>query len=401
MPGPDEDRGHGAEPLRQRPPSRATSSRTGRCRARSGAPPGPAPRPRRASTSIRPMSRPSPQYAAKSAARIPGPRPAPPRSARFVRLAGPRTEARHAQREAQRRRPRADERLPARVLRGRPERIGAGKSSKARACTAAPPAARRRRATAYVREGAGVVEEDGDGASRLHDRGLGVTRLRRRGCRCAAVRGAHGVGDAGKQRRAAAAEPAITKNASPPRRAQFPRVAPAQGRPLILRGHLRCEPPVSTGGAACQRRRREFESSPAHREQRAGADARGARLRGGAAPPLRPERQACWRRARRARTASARASCRTSWRRPAASARASGTSRPPPDLQDRRVEITGPVERKMMINALNSGANVFMADFEDAISPTWENVVAGPGQPAGRRAPARSASPARRARNTR
>ena len=50
---------------------------------------------------------------------------------------------------------------------------------------------------------------------------------------------------------------------------------------------------------------------------------------------------------------------------------------PPRDLQDRRVEITGPVERKMMINALNSGASVFMADFEDACSPTWANVVAG------------------------
>src|SRR2546421_2979710 len=49
----------------------------------------------------------------------------------------------------------------------------------------------------------------------------------------------------------------------------------------------------------------------------------------------------------------------------------------PADLQNRRVEITGPVERKMMINALNSGANVFMADFEDANSPTWENCVAG------------------------
>jgi malate synthase len=49
----------------------------------------------------------------------------------------------------------------------------------------------------------------------------------------------------------------------------------------------------------------------------------------------------------------------------------------PPDLQDRRVEITGPVERKMMINALNSGARVFMADFEDANSPTWDNCVAG------------------------
>ena len=49
----------------------------------------------------------------------------------------------------------------------------------------------------------------------------------------------------------------------------------------------------------------------------------------------------------------------------------------PPDLNDRRVEITGPSERKMMINALNSSARVFMADFEDALSPTWENVIEG------------------------
>ena len=49
----------------------------------------------------------------------------------------------------------------------------------------------------------------------------------------------------------------------------------------------------------------------------------------------------------------------------------------PRDLDDRRVEITGPAEPKMMINALNSGARVFMADFEDALSPTWENVVTG------------------------
>ena len=49
----------------------------------------------------------------------------------------------------------------------------------------------------------------------------------------------------------------------------------------------------------------------------------------------------------------------------------------PADLNDRRVEITGPVERKMMINALNSGARVFMADFEDALSPPWTNVVEG------------------------
>lgn len=49
----------------------------------------------------------------------------------------------------------------------------------------------------------------------------------------------------------------------------------------------------------------------------------------------------------------------------------------PADLQDRRVEITGPVDRKMVINALNSGANCFMADFEDATSPTWDNLVQG------------------------
>jgi malate synthase len=49
----------------------------------------------------------------------------------------------------------------------------------------------------------------------------------------------------------------------------------------------------------------------------------------------------------------------------------------PNDLLDRRVEITGPVERKMIINALNSGANVFMADFEDSNSPTWQNNIEG------------------------
>ena len=49
----------------------------------------------------------------------------------------------------------------------------------------------------------------------------------------------------------------------------------------------------------------------------------------------------------------------------------------PADLQDRRVEITGPVDRKMVINALNSGASVYMADFEDSSTPTWANVVQG------------------------
>ena len=49
----------------------------------------------------------------------------------------------------------------------------------------------------------------------------------------------------------------------------------------------------------------------------------------------------------------------------------------PDELQDRRVEITGPVDRKMVINALNSGARMFMADFEDSNSPTWENCIEG------------------------
>lgn len=49
----------------------------------------------------------------------------------------------------------------------------------------------------------------------------------------------------------------------------------------------------------------------------------------------------------------------------------------PEELQDRRVEITGPVERKMIINALNSGAKVFMADFEDSNAPTWNNIIQG------------------------
>ncbi len=49
----------------------------------------------------------------------------------------------------------------------------------------------------------------------------------------------------------------------------------------------------------------------------------------------------------------------------------------PPDLLDRRVEITGPTDRKMVINALNSGANVFMADFEDSLCPTWRNLIEG------------------------
>ena len=68
----------------------------------------------------------------------------------------------------------------------------------------------------------------------------------------------------------------------------------------------------------------------------------------------------------------------TSSSRPARSASRDWTVAPaPPDLDDRRVEITGPAEPKMMINALNSGARVFMADLEDSLSPTWANVVGG------------------------
>lgn len=49
----------------------------------------------------------------------------------------------------------------------------------------------------------------------------------------------------------------------------------------------------------------------------------------------------------------------------------------PSDVQDRRVEITGPVDRKMVINGLNSGASVYMADFEDSTAPTWTNLIEG------------------------
>ena len=49
----------------------------------------------------------------------------------------------------------------------------------------------------------------------------------------------------------------------------------------------------------------------------------------------------------------------------------------PRDLRDRRVEITGPVDRKMIVNALNCGASVYMADFEDATTPTWANLIEG------------------------
>src|SRR5437667_1499771 len=49
----------------------------------------------------------------------------------------------------------------------------------------------------------------------------------------------------------------------------------------------------------------------------------------------------------------------------------------PRDIMDRRIEITGPTDRKMVINALNCGANVYMADFEDATTPSWDNLIEG------------------------
>src|SRR5580765_5619934 len=88
------------------------------------------------------------------------------------------------------------------------------------------------------------------------------------------------------------------------------------------------------------------------RELLAAREERWARLRGGELPDFLPE------------TTEIREG---DWRVPDA----------PQDLRQRRVEITGPVDRKMVINALNSGASVFMADFEDANSPTWQNCVDG------------------------
>lgn len=93
-------------------------------------------------------------------------------------------------------------------------------------------------------------------------------------------------------------------------------------------------------------------SNPTRQELLAMREARQARLNAGEMPDFLPE---------------TRAIREGDWQ----------VAPPPPDLQDRRVEITGPVDRKMIINALNSGAKVFMADFEDANSPTWENCVQG------------------------
>ena len=94
--------------------------------------------------------------------------------------------------------------------------------------------------------------------------------------------------------------------------------------------------------------------------------------RGPGGPPL--QRRA----GRQARPRPGEPASASSDAHPGASARPPGRSpRRRRTSRDRRVEITGPVERKMMINALNSGASVFMADFEDSLSPTWANVIEG------------------------
>ena len=95
---------------------------------------------------------------------------------------------------------------------------------------------------------------------------------------------------------------------------------------------------------------RTFE--PRRRELMSAREARQARIDAGALPDFLPE------------TAAIR---NADWR----------IRGIPADLLDRRVEITGPTDRKMIINALNSGARVFMADFEDSLSPSWSNVVQG------------------------
>ena len=121
--------------------------------------------------------------------------------------------------------------------------------------------------------------------------------------------------------------------------------------------------------------------------RRPGPDPRGRRVpRSVCTAASTPAGASCWRPGPSARPASTPASAPTSCAETADDPRrATGRSpEAPKALADRRVEITGPVERKMMINALNSGAKVFMADFEDANSPTWDNVVDRPGQPAGR-----------------
>jgi malate synthase len=112
------------------------------------------------------------------------------------------------------------------------------------------------------------------------------------------------------------------------------------------------EPSVLTPDAVEFLTELERRFGPRRRELLAAREARAQRLRDGELPDFLPEtrevREGDWR-----------------------------VAPVPDELQDRRVEITGPVDRKMVINALNSGARMFMADFEDSNSPTWRNCIEG------------------------
>ena len=112
---------------------------------------------------------------------------------------------------------------------------------------------------------------------------------------------------------------------------------------------------------------------------RADPDARGARVPRRPAAPVRAGARRAAAGAGPSATRGSRAGERPAFLPETADVRAADwrVAPAPADLDDRRVEITGPAETKMMINALNSGAKVFMADLEDALSPTWSNVVGG------------------------
>ncbi len=106
-------------------------------------------------------------------------------------------------------------------------------------------------------------------------------------------------------------------------------------------------------------------------------------------------------RAASARPSATRASCPASCPRPQGVRDGEWQVAPAPaDLQDRRVEITGPTDRKMVINALNSGARGFMADFEDSNSPTLAATCSAASATCATRSTGRSTSPPTRARST-
>ena len=155
---------------------------------------------------------------------------------------------------------------------------------------------------------------------------------------------------------------------------------------LALRRTPRCSKRSGPDGSAAQWSNRTPRRWRVPRDERAVESAGGdGRLTGGGGrvPDRSPARVRTS--PRRAAGAAARA-VRTPARRRAArvprgdsgrACRRLGIAPFPDEIADRRVEIAGPVDRKMVINALNSGARVFMADFEDANSPTWDNCVDG------------------------